>query len=271
VDGASGFGRGLLAFENGSLPFPIRTTLDDPLVTGPGDPFVVTTYFEREFTFNGNLADVDQLLLGHVIDDGAVFYLNGVEVLRFNMAGGTVTAGTFSNGSVAARTLGRSRFPAACKWAEPVRRSASTSPGTDITFGAEVLVAAANGPCPVPESDEWIGLFNRTPRVDLTGWTLDDAVDHSFPGYDPSRWAIWSSPSAASCSDVPVNRDRRRLRQMRSNSNNRIRLPPTKIRPTVHYYDGGYWSAWPMPGGSASNCVRDADGSGRNWAAGGRA
>ena len=41
-----------------------------------------------------------ELVLEHLIDDGAVFYLNGVEVLRFNMAEGDFGADTLASGNV---------------------------------------------------------------------------------------------------------------------------------------------------------------------------
>lgn len=43
------------------------------------------TRFRKKFTWNGNPSSSYQLRLDHLIDDGAVFYLNGVEVLRHNV------------------------------------------------------------------------------------------------------------------------------------------------------------------------------------------
>ncbi len=71
-------------FESATLPEAIRTSLQDPLTRNPR---VNTYYFETEFTYSGKLADVGQLQLRHLIDDGAVFYLNGVELLRYNLPG----------------------------------------------------------------------------------------------------------------------------------------------------------------------------------------
>lgn len=69
----------------------------DPLL-GPGDtldvdPIPVTTLFRTGFTFEGDPSST-ALYLDCVVDDGAVFYLNGVEVLRHHMPGGAVAAGT---------------------------------------------------------------------------------------------------------------------------------------------------------------------------------
>jgi hypothetical protein len=49
-----------------------------------------TAYFRKNFTFNGNPARTS-LKLRHTLSDGAVFYLNGQEISRSNLAAGTVT------------------------------------------------------------------------------------------------------------------------------------------------------------------------------------
>jgi hypothetical protein len=160
------------------------------LQTGPGDPFVTTTYFETEFIFNGNLASVDQLLLGHVIDDGAIFYLNGVEVLRYNMPSGAVTSGTFSSTSIESSYVGPISIPKSALVQGVNRLSVEVHQGatdsTDILFGAELFVATTDPPAGTvayaESGEEWIELYNRsTSAVDLTGWALADAIDFTFP------------------------------------------------------------------------------------------
>ncbi len=49
-----------------------------------------TSYFRKSFTFPGDPAHTT-LRLTHTVADGAVFYLNGIELLRPNMPGGTIT------------------------------------------------------------------------------------------------------------------------------------------------------------------------------------
>ena len=51
-----------------------------------------TYYFRKEFQFTG-LPVTSVLQLNPIIDDGAVFYLNGLEVARTNMPSGTVIGG----------------------------------------------------------------------------------------------------------------------------------------------------------------------------------
>ncbi|MES2707960.1 MAG: lamin tail domain-containing protein [Verrucomicrobiota bacterium] len=56
----------------------------------PANP--VTTWFRRSFTLGGEPGTSYSALLRHGVDDGAVFYLNGQEVQRFNLPAGPLTA-----------------------------------------------------------------------------------------------------------------------------------------------------------------------------------
>lgn len=66
-------------------------------VGGPRTAQVTTTYFRHTFTLNST-NDIDSLVLDILRDDGAVVYLNGVEVpeWRENMPSGTPVYGTFA-------------------------------------------------------------------------------------------------------------------------------------------------------------------------------
>lgn len=63
----------------------------------------ITTYFRRTFTVS-DLTAFGSLLLRVRRDDGAVVYLNGVEVFRTNMPTGTITSTTLASAVVSART-----------------------------------------------------------------------------------------------------------------------------------------------------------------------
>jgi hypothetical protein len=63
-------------------------TLTTSVAQGP-----TTHYFRKAFTFNG-AKERTTLTLQHMLDDGAVVYLNGAEVLRVNMPGGAVSHST---------------------------------------------------------------------------------------------------------------------------------------------------------------------------------
>ncbi len=68
------------------LPPPGQTEL-------PAEP--VTTYFRHEFTLPADPSQI-VLWLDALVDDGAVFYLNGTEVLSLNMPEGPVGPDTFA-------------------------------------------------------------------------------------------------------------------------------------------------------------------------------
>ena len=63
-------------------------TLTTAVAQGP-----TTHYFRKAFTFSG-ARDRTTVTLQHVVNDGAVFYLNGAEVLRVNLPGGAITHAT---------------------------------------------------------------------------------------------------------------------------------------------------------------------------------
>jgi hypothetical protein len=81
--GVAGLGRDLEPWENA---VPIRTTV-------PYNSDNATAYFRKRFVFPGS-ANGTVLRLRSVIDDGAVFYLNGQEVLRENIGPGPLTFST---------------------------------------------------------------------------------------------------------------------------------------------------------------------------------
>ena len=83
-DSAWPAGAGLFAFNTGQLPGSIGT----PLAASR-----TTCYFRASFNLSNDTSDVT-LDLSPVVDDGAVFYLNGVEVHRQNMPEGPVVYST---------------------------------------------------------------------------------------------------------------------------------------------------------------------------------
>jgi hypothetical protein len=84
-----GSGPGLLWIDirgpNANIPVPLNTQMPgNPNSTySPGYPFT-TYYFRTHFTFTNSLSGVS-LLFSDYIDDGAVFYLNGMEIYRLRM------------------------------------------------------------------------------------------------------------------------------------------------------------------------------------------
>jgi Lamin Tail Domain/Immunoglobulin domain/Immunoglobulin I-set domain len=88
-------GSALFSYGNPSLPAPIHTQL----------PFGPTTYYFRAWFTNACPFATNTLFLSTVVDDGAVFYLNGVEVLRLGMPSGSISYGTPANRTVNSAAL----------------------------------------------------------------------------------------------------------------------------------------------------------------------
>src|SRR5205085_717188 len=86
-DTAWSSGGGLLYVSTAALPAPKTTAL----TIGQ-----TTYYFRRHFTFTGTPTNAT-LQLNTILDDGAVVYLNGVEVLRVGMPTGAVTGTTLAS------------------------------------------------------------------------------------------------------------------------------------------------------------------------------
>jgi beta-glucanase (GH16 family) len=66
---------------------------------GDPDRKRITTYFRRLFAVR-DVDEVSGLSLRTLIDDGAIVYLNGTEVLRFNLPTGAVDSGTLAGDTV---------------------------------------------------------------------------------------------------------------------------------------------------------------------------
>jgi len=91
IDSSWPRGKALLYVENSDLPAPKNT----PLTLG-----AMTYYFRKHFSLDADSDDITECELSTVIDDGAVFYINGVEVLRLGMPNGTIQHTTTAGRSV---------------------------------------------------------------------------------------------------------------------------------------------------------------------------
>ncbi len=97
--GWSNLSPALLYIETAILPAPTNTALPQRSGGGP-----MPTYYFRT-TFNvANAAVVASLTFSNLIDDGAIFYLNGVEVQRVGMDNTNITYTSFAGRSVADAT-----------------------------------------------------------------------------------------------------------------------------------------------------------------------
>jgi hypothetical protein len=88
-------GPATLGFAGAATANPVAT-VTRRWVSGTSGPQVTTTYFRHAFEVN-SVADVSGFLMEILRDDGAIIYLNGVELLRDNMPAGPVNYDTFSS------------------------------------------------------------------------------------------------------------------------------------------------------------------------------
>ena len=195
----------------------IRTTagafLPEPLLTPIG---VVATgkipyHFRTHFTV-GSLSNITSLQISNAIDDGAIFYVNGIEVGRFNMPSGPVTTNTPASSAVSdavwslasPATFGVTNLvPGDNVVAVEVHQAAGTS--QDMIFGLRLDGLIVTNPVPVGglvinevlannssglevegRTPDWIELYNPTGvSVDLGGMSLNDRPNNTVP-----RWVF---------------------------------------------------------------------------------
>ncbi|RYD84354.1 MAG: hypothetical protein EOP84_05730, partial [Verrucomicrobiaceae bacterium] len=190
-DSAWASGPALFYVENSALPEIKRT----PLTLGR-----TTYYFRTRFNFTGGLQGV-ALRLRHIVDDGLVVYLNGVEIWRNRMPAGALTYATWASSIV-----GEASYEPTAGWFDvpssalvsgenvlAVEVHQANAGSSDIVFGLQMeadvpnlsgdLVineimadnksAVANG----GKNPDWIELYNASlSAVDLSGMSLSDNV-----------------------------------------------------------------------------------------------
>lgn len=88
ASGPSGYGETFIA---GTVPY------------GPdASARYTTTYFRKSFSITESSANIDTLQLSVLYDDGAIIYLNGVEIARRNMPGSGVDYSTYASTDIEA-------------------------------------------------------------------------------------------------------------------------------------------------------------------------
>lgn len=79
--------------ESATLPIPKNTPL---ALTNAAGHLINTHYFRTRFNFSGNLATTAFLFATNYIDDGAAFYLNGVQLGRLRLPAGPLISSTLA-------------------------------------------------------------------------------------------------------------------------------------------------------------------------------
>jgi len=201
--------------EGPALLGRMRTTagafLPEPVLTPLG---VVATgkipYHFRTHLNVGSLSNITSLQISNLIDDGAIFYVNGVEVGRFNMPTGPITTNTPAVGGVTdavwslptpATFSVTNLVPGDNVIAVVVHQAGGTS--QDMIFGMrldglivtnqvpvgglainEVLADNSNGVEVEGRTPDWIELYNPTgSSLDVGGMSLNDRPNNTVP-----RW-----------------------------------------------------------------------------------
>jgi hypothetical protein len=148
---------------------------------------IVSFYFRAPFTFTGATNDL-ALALRPLVDDGAVFYLNGAEVYRLNLPVTNILYRTLALTNVGLPAFGATVALPCTNLAQGVNWLAAevhqvVTNSSDVAFGCELSAARQLAPAePFRESDEaWVELFNRgSNTVSLAGWRLDEGIDFRF-------------------------------------------------------------------------------------------
>lgn len=266
-----------------AMPEPLRTVFAASATNS-----IVTYYFEKEFTLSAEqLANLSALQLEHIIDDGAVFYINGTEVDRFNLPAGAVTAATLASPGVPnAIYQGPFDLPTGSlvvgtnRLSVEVHQQNATS--SDIIFGASLSaitqITPAAGPQPIIERDEeWIELFNKgATDVDLSAWSIDGGIDYNFPAgtmIAAGDYLVVTADANALKAKYPTIAAKilGNYSNGLGNTSDTIRLEDPVENPVdeVHYFEGGRWPSLADGNGSSLE-LRDPDADNSNpqaWAA----
>jgi hypothetical protein len=267
-------GAALLYNNTNNLQIPRNTLIN----FGP-----TTHYFRATFVYTG-APQILSLSMRHIVDDGAVFYLNGMEVNRFNMP-----LGVISHTNVASSAAGNASIRPVPSLAitnlvigtnvVAVEVHQAATPGEDVAFGAELTARVETVPrVPFVESNEgWIELFNRgSNAVNLSGWRLDEGIDYRFPSNTviaPGGHLAVANDPAALLAKFPGINVAGPYTNALSHRGERIVLKDAADNPAdwVHYFDDGRWPRQADGRGSSLE-LRDpyADNSaGEAWAASG--
>lgn len=273
-------GSGPIGVATATLPIPLAS------VVTPYATTTVTSYFETEFNVTAaQLATTHSLEITHLIDDGAVFYLNGVELpTRFNMAATAVGPETLANATVATAALNALAVPASGlvlgsnRLAVEVHQSTAVS--ADLVFAlkmeARQLLTPGSPALPLRNSNnQWLELTNRSQApVNLADWDFAEGISFTFPPNTllaPGESACLVRDPALFSTAFPQARVLGTFANSLSRSGESIVLrdPRHNLADEVRYYSGGQWPSF-GDGGGASIELRDLDADnniGSSWVA----
>ena len=251
-------GRALLYNTSSTLP-ATKNTLLSLTIAGRR---IVTYYFRAPFVFSNNLAGL-QLSLRHIVDEGAVFYLNGVEIYRYNLPAGSIAYNTLATSTFGVPTnagpflISVTNMVAGTNTlAVEVHQAATNNPvlDNDMAFGAELTAIGIAAPA-LPEA--WVELYNRsTNTVDLTGWGFDTGIQSSFPTNKtlaPGAYLVVAGDTAYLHGIYPSLDILGDFSGSLSHSGDHLILKDPSGNPAdeVRYFSGRPWPEYPAGGGTS--------------------
>jgi hypothetical protein len=257
-----GSGEGVFYNTTAFLAVPKQTEL--PLVTADGQR-IVTWYFRRPLVLDMGVKE-GELQVYLLVDDGAVFYLNEVEIFRYNMPAGEVRYDTLATPGVATPvlqgpfTIAVSNLVAGTNLLAVEVHQFTTNPiAADMVFGTEIgsVLQFTPGAPRRKSSEQWLELHNRgTNTVDVSGWSIQGdiaavvAADTTISAGGFLVLAKDIKQMNAGYPEVPVAGVFSKNLSRRSGL---LRLLDRHGNPAdqVHYFDGGTWPELADGGGSS--------------------
>ena len=173
-DSAWPSGAGLFAYNAGVLPAPIVTTLAAERAT---------YYFRTSFNVSGATSNVT-LTVRPVVDDGAVFYLNGAEIYRQNMPAGSVAYATSAADAVGDAAYanpivveGAKLVPGVNVLAVEVHQVASAVASSGIVLAGGGLALVREGPF------DGVPLMNLARQTGASPFAIDSLAGYSIHNF----------------------------------------------------------------------------------------
>ena len=246
-------GPALFFNETAVLP----ATKNTPLNLGP-----ITHYFRTHFTLPVDPSLVT-LNLRTVVDDGAVVYLNGVEIYRVNVKANPVIYTSLASTTVANATFQGPFTVPISSLVEGVNLLAvelhqAPANSDDAVFGLELNARILSRPSSpfAANSEQWVEVFNRSSNVvDLAGWKFDSGMNFVFSSGStlaPGGYLVIASDPVALQQKYPA------LHPLgpwtgKLSSTDRLVLKDAAGNPAdvVRYYNGGEWPDAANAGGSS--------------------
>lgn len=276
-------GPGLFYNSSAFLPVPKNTAL--PLAD-PGGDRIITWYFRTSFLLD-RAPGTTELRIRSLIDDGALFYLNGREIYRTHMPAGEVRYDTLAMPGVATPVLGPAVTLAATNLvtgtnilAVEVHQFTTNPIAADVVFGAEVTRVHRSEPALPrrPSPEQWVELHNRgTNFVDLSGWTLDGDIEAKLGSgatIPPGGFAVLASDLASMRQQYPFVPIAGSFDKHLSHRSGMLTLRDPQGNPAdeVSFYDAGAWPEAADGGGSSLELTdpRADNSKGGSWRASAR-